>query len=48
MCSSDLKQRLDDQGIDVQSSTPDELMNHAKAEIAKWVKVVKEANLPPE
>ncbi len=43
-----LKQRLDDQGIDVISSTPGELMAHAKAEIAKWVKVVKEANLPLE
>lgn len=43
-----LRQRLDDQGIDVQSSTPDELKAHARAEIAKWTKVVKEANLPPE
>jgi tripartite-type tricarboxylate transporter receptor subunit TctC len=43
-----LKKRLDDQGIDVQSSTPEELMAHARAEIAKWTKVVKEANLPPE
>ena len=48
LASAGLKQRLDDQGIDVQSSTPDELMNHAKAEIAKWVRVVKEANLPPD
>ena len=40
-----LKQRLDDQGIDVQSSTPEELAAHVRAEIAKWVKVVKEANL---
>jgi tripartite-type tricarboxylate transporter receptor subunit TctC len=48
LASAGLKQRLDDQGIDVQSSTPDELLAHAKAEIAKWTKVVKEANLPPE
>jgi tripartite-type tricarboxylate transporter receptor subunit TctC len=48
LASDALKKRLDDQGIDVQSSTPDELMAHARAEIAKWVKVVKEANLPPE
>ena len=40
-----LKQRLDDQGIDVQSSTPEELVAHVRAEIAKWAKVVKEANL---
>lgn len=43
-----LRQRLDDQGVEVQSSTPEELMAHARAEIAKWTKVVKEANLPPE
>jgi tripartite-type tricarboxylate transporter receptor subunit TctC len=43
-----MRQRLDDQGIDVQSSTPEELKAHARAEIAKWTKVVKEANLPPE
>lgn len=48
LASAALRQRLDDQGIDVQSSTPDELMAHAKLEIAKWQKVVKEANLPPE
>ncbi len=40
-----LKQRLDDQGIDVQSSTPEELVAHARAEIEKWRKVVKEAKL---
>ena len=48
LASAALKQRLDDQGIDVQSSTPEELVAHAKAEILKWLKVVKEANLPPE
>ena len=40
-----LKQRLDDQGIDVQSSTPEELVAHVRAEIAKWRQVVKEAKL---
>ena len=40
-----LKQRLDDQGIDVQSSTPEEFVAHVRAEIAKWTKVVKEAKL---
>jgi tripartite-type tricarboxylate transporter receptor subunit TctC len=48
LASAGLKQRLDDQGIDVQSSTPDELKTHARAEIAKWTRVVREANLPPE
>ncbi len=45
LASNALKQRLDDQGIDVQSSTSDELAAHARAEIAKWTKVVKEAKL---
>lgn len=45
LASAALKQRLDDQGIDVQSSTPEELVAHVRAEIAKWAKVVKEANL---
>ena len=40
-----LKQRLDDQGIDVQSSTTDQFVTHVRAEIAKWNKVVKEAKL---
>jgi len=48
LASASLRQRLDDQGVDVQSSTPEELAAHARAEIAKWVKVVKEANLPAE
>ncbi|HTE14656.1 MAG TPA: tripartite tricarboxylate transporter substrate binding protein [Burkholderiales bacterium] len=45
LASDGLKKRLDDQGIDVQSSTPEELVAHVRAEIAKWVKVVKEAGL---
>jgi len=45
LASAALKQRLDDQGIDVQSSTPEELVAHVRAEIAKWTKVVKEASL---
>ena len=45
LASNTLKQRLDDQGIDVQSSTPEQLVAHVRAEIAKWTKVVKEAKL---
>ena len=40
-----LKQRLDDQGIDVLSSTLEQFVTHVRAEIAKWSKVVKEAKL---
>ena len=45
LASATLKQRLDDQGIDVQSSTPEEFLAHVRAETAKWAKVVKQANL---
>lgn len=48
LTSDALKKRLDDQGIDVQSSTPEELVAHVRGEIAKWTKVVKEANLAAE
>lgn len=48
LASDALKKRLDDQGIDVQSSTPEELVAHVRVEIAKWTKVVKEANLAAE
>ena len=45
LATNTLKQRLDDQGIDVQSSTPEELVAHVRAEITKWSKVVKDARL---
>ncbi len=45
LTANTLRQRLDDQGIDVQSSTPEQLLAHVRAEIAKWNKVVKQAKL---
>ncbi|MEK6591746.1 MAG: tripartite tricarboxylate transporter substrate binding protein [Pseudomonadota bacterium] len=43
-----LRKRLEDQGIDVAPSTPDEFAAHVKSEIAKWTKVVKDAKLEAE
>jgi tripartite-type tricarboxylate transporter receptor subunit TctC len=43
--SSALKQKLDDQGIDILSSTPEEFRIHVKTEVVKWKKVIKEAKL---
>lgn len=40
-----LKKRLEDQGIAVATSTPEEFAAHVKSEIAKWTKVVKESKL---
>ena len=43
--SPDLQRRLEDQGIDVTPSTPEQFAAHVKAESAKWAKVVKSAGL---
>ena len=40
-----LKQRLEDQGIDVTPSTPEQFLAHIQAETEKWTKVVREAGL---
>jgi len=40
-----LKQRMEDQGIDVKPSTSAEFVAFVKNETAKWAKVVKEAGL---
>jgi len=40
-----LRQRLEDQGIEVTPSTPEQFVAHVKAETEKWTKVVREAGL---
>ncbi|MGZ5092723.1 MAG: Bug family tripartite tricarboxylate transporter substrate binding protein [Burkholderiales bacterium] len=40
-----LKKRLEDEGIDVTPSTPEQFAAHAKSEIEKWTKVVIAAKL---
>lgn len=40
-----LRQRLEDQAIDVSPASPEEFAAHVKAEIAKWTKVVQNAKL---
>lgn len=43
-----LRQRLEDQGITVSTTTPDGFAAHVKAEIARWTKVVQQAKLEAE
>ena len=40
-----LKKRLEDQGVEVRPSTPEQFVAHVKTEIAKWTKVVRDAKL---
>jgi tripartite-type tricarboxylate transporter receptor subunit TctC len=46
--SSDMQQKLGDQGIDVTSSSPEQFQTYVKAEMVKWAKVVKDAGLVGE
>ncbi|MNC84748.1 Tripartite tricarboxylate transporter family receptor [compost metagenome] len=43
-----LRKRLEDQGISINTTTSEAFKAHVESEIAKWTKVVKEANLPGE
>ena len=43
--SPDMKARLATEGLDALGSTPGEFRIHLKAEIAKWAKVIKDANV---
>jgi len=43
-----LRKRLEDQGISINATTPEAFAAHVTAEIDKWTRVVKEANLPGE
>jgi tripartite-type tricarboxylate transporter receptor subunit TctC len=43
-----LRKRLEDQGVEVRPSTPEEFVAHVRKEIAKWTQVVRDAKLPGE
>ncbi len=45
---AEMRQRLAQLGLDVAVSSPDELAAVIKADIAKWAKVIKEANIKTE
>jgi tripartite-type tricarboxylate transporter receptor subunit TctC len=44
----DVKRRFDDQGVEAIGGTPSQFADHIRAEIQKWAKVVKDANIQPE
>ena len=45
LSSGGLRKRLEDQGIEVTPSTPQQFVAHVRSETQKWAKVVKEAGL---
>ncbi|MES2193147.1 MAG: tripartite tricarboxylate transporter substrate binding protein [Pseudomonadota bacterium] len=44
----DVKRRFQDQGVEPVGGTPSQFADHIGAEIKKWAKVVKDANIKPE
>ncbi|ANW05640.1 MFS transporter [Bradyrhizobium icense] len=44
----DVKRRFVDQGVDPVGGTPSQFADHIRAEIEKWAKVAKDANIQPE
>ena len=44
----DVRQTLAAMGMDVVTSTPDELGDYVKSEIQKWARLVKDAGIQPE
>jgi tripartite-type tricarboxylate transporter receptor subunit TctC len=46
--SPDLRTRLEQQSVEPMPSTPEECAAYARAEIAKWAKVIKDAGVPQE
>jgi len=46
MALPDVKQRVLDMGADVIVSTPQQFTEQIKREVARWSKVVKDANIP--
>ena len=45
LAQADVKQRFADLGMTAEDSTPDELDAYIKSEIAKWTKVIKDADI---
>jgi tripartite-type tricarboxylate transporter receptor subunit TctC len=46
MALPDIKQRVTDMGADVIANTPEQFTAQIKREVARWSKVVKDANIP--
>ncbi|MGH7291213.1 MAG: Bug family tripartite tricarboxylate transporter substrate binding protein, partial [Myxococcota bacterium] len=44
----DVRKQLSDQGADPVGNTPEEYDTFNKAEIQKWIRVAREANITPE
>lgn len=46
--SPDVRQRLEDLGLEVEPQTPEEFAALIKSESTKWAKVIKDARVSPQ
>jgi tripartite-type tricarboxylate transporter receptor subunit TctC len=46
LAAPDMREKLAQTGVNVQTSTPDWLAKHLHAEVAKWAKIIRSANIP--
>ena len=46
--SPETRKRLTDQAVDVKTSTPEQFVEHVKAETTRWAKVVRDAKIPAQ
>lgn len=48
LTDKDIEKKIEEHGADVQTSTPEELRKLVQAELAKWTRVVQQANIKPD
>ena len=46
LAAADMREKLAQTGVNVETSTPAQLAKHLRAEVAKWAKIIKSANIP--
>jgi tripartite-type tricarboxylate transporter receptor subunit TctC len=46
--STETRKRLTEQAVDVKTATPEQFVEHVKAETVRWTKVVREAKIPSQ
>jgi tripartite-type tricarboxylate transporter receptor subunit TctC len=46
LATPEMREKLAAVGVDAESSTPEQLGQHLRSEVAKWAKVIKAAGIP--
>jgi tripartite-type tricarboxylate transporter receptor subunit TctC len=46
LAAADMREKLAQTGVNAETSTPEQLAKHLRAEVAKWAKIIRTANIP--